>query len=73
MLCALTGRGPFFDIFMPIVSDEALNCSIGLFGARHLMFGSDWPFAMGIRDPHAYLSGLNSVVAEQLRRAGIEQ
>ncbi len=50
-------------------SEQALGCSADLFGAGHLMFGSDWPFTMGISDPHKYLAGLNAGLAKRLRQA----
>lgn len=50
-------------------SEKALDCSADLFGLEHLIFGSDWPFAMGIVDPHSYLAGLSAGLAEQLRKA----
>ena len=50
-------------------SEQALDCSADLFGLEHLIFGSDWPFAMGIADPRGYLAGLRAELAEQLRKA----
>jgi aminocarboxymuconate-semialdehyde decarboxylase len=49
--------------------EQTLDCAADLFGLEHLIFGSDWPFAMGIADPHGYLAGLRAGLAEQLRRA----
>lgn len=49
--------------------NEALACSAGLFGPEHLLFGSDWPFAMGIADPQAYLTNLGGGLAARLRKA----
>jgi aminocarboxymuconate-semialdehyde decarboxylase len=34
---------------------EALKLSGSVFGADHILFGSDWPFAMGLQDPRRQL------------------
>jgi len=49
--------------------EDALHCSAGVFGADHLLFGSDWPFLMGTADPHEALALLPDGVAENLRGA----
>jgi aminocarboxymuconate-semialdehyde decarboxylase len=45
-------------------SAPALGLSGQVFGEDHLFFGSDWPFPMGLLDPHAQLAP----VSEALRR-----
>lgn len=53
-----------------LTHDEvALNCSANLFGPDHLLFGSDWPFLMGIEEPHQVLARLPNKLADKLRTA----
>lgn len=37
---------------------KALELAAAVVGERHVLFGSDWPFPMGLPDPHAQLAGL---------------
>ncbi|WP_338310985.1 amidohydrolase family protein [Bradyrhizobium sp. TM239] len=37
---------------------EALRLAQSVFGASHVLFGSDWPFPMGLMDPHDQLAAL---------------
>jgi aminocarboxymuconate-semialdehyde decarboxylase len=36
----------------------ALELSESVFGAENILFGSDWPFPMGLLDPHEHFSSL---------------
>ena len=38
--------------------DTALALSSEVFGADNIVFGSDWPFPMGLLEPHRQLAGL---------------
>ncbi|WP_194482166.1 amidohydrolase family protein [Bradyrhizobium sp. CCBAU 53338] len=38
---------------------EAFRLTQSIFGASRIVFGSDWPFPMGLLDPHAQLSELS--------------
>jgi len=44
---------------------DAMALAARVFGARSILFGSDWPFPMGLPSPHEQLAG----VAAELRRA----
>jgi len=38
--------------------DTALDLAESIFGSENIVFGSDWPFPMGLIDPHRQLGGL---------------
>ncbi|QDM20770.1 amidohydrolase family protein [Tardiphaga sp. vice154] len=40
--------------------DGALRLAAQVFGEDHVLFGSDWPFPMGLMQPHRQLQGLDS-------------
>jgi len=37
--------------------DAALELAESVFGSSNIVFGSDWPFPMGLIDPHAQMAG----------------
>jgi len=44
-----------------IMHDEAaLQLAESVFGARNIVFGSDWPFPMGLVDPHAQMANVDA-------------
>lgn len=45
--------------------DELLDLAASVFGPERIVFGSDWPFPMGLIEPHKQLAGLS----ESRRRA----
>lgn len=54
-------------------SPAALACSAEVFGTGRLLFGSDWPFLMGLSQPHDYLAHLPRELRDQIYSAGPEQ
>jgi aminocarboxymuconate-semialdehyde decarboxylase len=53
-------------------SRAALACSAEVFGQGRLLFGSDWPFLMGLSQPHDYLAQLPQALRDQIYNAGPE-
>lgn len=50
-----------------IVHDaEALALAASVFGAEHIVFGSDWPFPMGLPTPAAQLAGVPRDLAQRI-------
>ncbi len=41
-------------------SDTGLQAASETFGADNIVFGSDWPFPMGLLEPEAQLTGMNA-------------
>jgi aminocarboxymuconate-semialdehyde decarboxylase len=54
-------------------SPAALACSAEIFGKERLLFGSDWPFLMGLSQPHDYLAHLPQVLRDNIYSAAPEQ
>ncbi|VVD74853.1 aminocarboxymuconate-semialdehyde decarboxylase [Pandoraea iniqua] len=51
-----------------IVHDpQALALSASVFGQDHVLFGSDWPFPMGLLTPHTQLADADPALAEAIR------
>lgn len=48
---------------------DALRLAEKVFGADHVLFGSDWPFPMGLMRPHAELGALSPEEHERIYRA----
>lgn len=48
---------------------DALRLAEKVFGADHVLFGSDWPFPMGLLRPHAELGALTPEEHERIFRA----
>lgn len=54
-----------------VVHDAATLDLVGtVFGADHVVFGSDWPFPMGLAEPHRQLEDVASPVRERLFARG---
>lgn len=77
---SLTPPGSSLARFMAdsIVHDEAaLGLAARVFGAQHLVFGSDWPFPMGLPRPHEMLAQipptLRRVIFQEAARALLER
>jgi aminocarboxymuconate-semialdehyde decarboxylase len=52
-----------------IVHDSAaLELAAHVFGDDHVLFGSDWPFPMGLPDPHAQLEQLAPQLRDRILR-----
>src|SRR5690606_17368882 len=52
-----------------ITHDAAsLDLVADAFGADRILFGSDWPFDMGLGDPERQLSGVNEQLKERVLR-----
>jgi aminocarboxymuconate-semialdehyde decarboxylase len=52
-----------------IVHDAAaLTLAAETFGADRIVFGSDWPFPMGLQDPHRQLATVAPLLRRQLFR-----
>jgi aminocarboxymuconate-semialdehyde decarboxylase len=47
-------------------SASALMHAADVFGEDHVYFGSDWPFPMGLMDPHAQLATLSDGFRKRL-------
>ena len=45
---------------------DALTFAASTFGRERVLFGSDWPFDMGLTDPHQQLQGVASALRHQL-------
>ncbi len=60
-----------------IVHDaDAMRLTAESHGAEHILFGSDWPFGMGMPEPHAQLAGLDpafrrAIFADNARQLGL--
>lgn len=48
---------------------HALELSAAIHGEDKVLFGSDWPFAMGLPDPRDQLSGVRAELLEKIFRA----
>jgi len=54
-----------------IVHDPAaLAQAAAVFGAGRILFGSDWPFPMGLPDPHEQLAGVDAGLRDLIFAAG---
>lgn len=52
-----------------IVHDaDAIALAASVFGAEHIVFGSDWPFPMGLPMPEAQLATVSRALAQRIRR-----
>ncbi len=51
-------RQAFRDLYADCITHSAsmLPVVAEAFGAEHVLFGSDWPFSMGLIDPHAQMA-----------------
>ncbi|MGH6975994.1 MAG: amidohydrolase family protein [Stellaceae bacterium] len=47
---------------------EAINLAANVFGAENIVFGSDWPFPMGLPQPRQQLAGMSSSLWESICR-----
>lgn len=50
---------------------EALRLAETVFGRGHVVFGSDWPFPMGLMTPHAQVAALSPDQHERILRTNI--
>jgi aminocarboxymuconate-semialdehyde decarboxylase len=50
-------------------SAAALNCSAAVFGEGRVLFGSDWPFLMGMSEPAHFLDRLPQSLRDRISRA----
>jgi aminocarboxymuconate-semialdehyde decarboxylase len=50
-------------------SEAALGCSAAVFGEDRLLFGSDWPFLMGLPEPANFISRLPQSLRDRICRA----
>jgi aminocarboxymuconate-semialdehyde decarboxylase len=72
-----TGRAPPAEILKRfyvdcIAHDPGLIALAGqVFGADRIVFGSDWPFPMGLPEPDAALAALDPDIRERIRRINI--
>ena len=41
---------------------DALRLAAAMHGQEHVLFGSDWPFSMGLPDPHKQLADTDSIL-----------
>ena len=58
-------RGLFVDC---IAHDaQALALSASVFGSTRILFGSDWPFPMGLPKPHEQLADVDPVLLDGIR------
>lgn len=61
---AYVGARPATEAFRGFCADcithspAALQLAASVFGQDRILFGSDWPFSMGLPDPHAQLAGV---------------
>jgi aminocarboxymuconate-semialdehyde decarboxylase len=56
------------QLFVDSIAHDADTLAFAgeIFGRDHIVFGSDWPFPMGLPDPHAQLSQLNAPERERI-------
>jgi aminocarboxymuconate-semialdehyde decarboxylase len=54
-------------------SDAALALAAETFGRDHILFGSDWPFSMGLTEPHEQLAGVAPDLRKQVLAADPER
>ena len=45
---------------------DALALAAQVHGAERILFGSDWPFAMGLGDPHAELQHVDAALRQRI-------
>ena len=70
-----TGAPPMTSAFRHFMvdcithSDAALALVAEAFGPEHVLFGSDWPFSMGLVTPHAQLSGVSPALRQRILAA----
>ena len=63
---AYVGARPATEAFRGFCADcithsaEALRLAASVFGPDRILFGSDWPFSMGLPDPHAQLKDVDA-------------
>jgi aminocarboxymuconate-semialdehyde decarboxylase len=71
-----TGARPatqaFRDFRVDCITHSAgmLHLAAEVFGADHVLFGSDWPFSMGLTDPHAQLADVDPTLRARIFAAG---
>lgn len=74
-----TGAPPMTDAFRHFLVDCITHSPRGLelvaevFGRDRVLFGSDWPFAMGLVEPHAQLAGLDPALMRAIAEADPER
>jgi aminocarboxymuconate-semialdehyde decarboxylase len=54
-------------------SEAALDLVAETFGRDHVLFGSDWPFSMGLTEPHAQLATVAPALRSRILAADPEQ
>jgi aminocarboxymuconate-semialdehyde decarboxylase len=50
-------------------SEVALSCSAAVFGEDRMLFGSDWPFLMGLPEPANFISRLSQSLRDRICRS----
>jgi len=45
---------------------DALRLAAAMHGAEHVLFGSDWPFSMGLPDPHNQLADADAALRRRI-------
>ncbi|MBV8394616.1 MAG: amidohydrolase family protein [Alphaproteobacteria bacterium] len=48
---------------------DALNLAAAMHGAEHIFFGSDWPFSMGLPEPHKQLADIDPGLRQKIFQA----
>jgi len=52
--------------------DGAVGLAEQIFGPDHIVFGTDWPFPMGLMTPHTQLAGLSPAQQDRMLRTNPE-
>lgn len=63
-------RGIFSRFYVDCITHDAqaLSLSASVFGKDHVLFGSDWPFPMGLIKPHDALTDLDADSRDRILR-----
>jgi aminocarboxymuconate-semialdehyde decarboxylase len=63
---SLMGQFRRFCVDCIVHDRDALKLACEVHGAEHVLFGSDWPFAMGMPEPHAQLAGIDGALRQRI-------
>jgi aminocarboxymuconate-semialdehyde decarboxylase len=69
---ARPARAAFRDYFVDCITHSApvLHLAAEAFGPEHILFGSDWPFSMGLIEPHVQLADVDPALRARIFSAG---
>ncbi len=66
-------RGIFSRFYVDCITHDAaaLSLSASVFGESHVVFGSDWPFPMGLMNPHEQLADVDAPQLNRILRENV--